>query len=183
MIDNIDTDQIIPAEFLKQVYRDGYGKHLFNNWRYRSDGSPVEDFELNKPENEGAQLLITGNNFGCGSSREHAAWALADYGFRVIVSTSFADIFKNNAFQNGILPVELKKEEVHELESAVKSFPGCTVEVDLERQKIACEAINAAYDFQIDPFKKFCLMNETSEMDFLLGMREKIEAYEQNRKF
>lgn len=181
-IENIDTDQIIPARFLKGVDKQGYGKHLFSNWRYNNDDNPNADFILNAPDRQGAQIIVAGNNFGCGSSREHAAWAIADYGIKAIVSTQFADIFKGNAFNNGILPIELNKKCVDELMKASASIPSLQVSIDLEKQEIVARSINFCEQFEIDPFRKKCLLEGVDETDYLVNRREKIEAFEISRR-
>ncbi len=177
-IDNIDTDQIIPARFLKQVDKKGYGKNLFYNWRFNEDGDAKESFELNKPERAGAEILVAGNNFGCGSSREHAAWAVADYGIKVVVSTQFADIFKGNAYNNGILPVEVSPEALEKIVGITTEKPETQIAVNLEKQEIAISDINLKEIFEISPFKKECLLNGVDETEYLINLRDEIEAYE-----
>lgn len=177
-INNIDTDQIIPAKFLKQVDKEGYGQNLFHNWRYLADGSPNPEFELNKPEHQGAEILIAGSNFGSGSSREHAAWALTGYGIKVVVSAKFADIFKGNAYNNGILPIELKENAVDTLFHAIDLFPETQIEVNLEEQTIRAKSIDFEETFQIPAFKKECLLQGVDETTFLIGLREEVAAYE-----
>lgn len=177
-IDNIDTDQIIPAKFLKQVDKLGYGKNLFYNWRYTKEGTPDESFELNKPERKESTILVVGNNFGCGSSREHAAWAIADYGIKAIVSTQFADIFKGNAYNNGILPIVLPKSKVEELMAVATEQPSTIIEIDLAAQTISCAAISFSEPFDIHPFKKTCLMEGVDETAFLINMRSEIQEFE-----
>ena len=181
-IDNIDTDQIIPAEFLKQVDKAGYGKNLFYNWRYLNDYESDPNFVLNHPERSNAEVIIAGNNFGCGSSREHAAWAIADYGIKAVISSQFADIFKGNAYNNGILPIVLAKEKVDKLISATETTPETMVSIDLDTQTISCEEIDLKETFEIHPFKKQCLMEGVDETQFLINMREEIVAFEKTKK-
>ncbi len=180
-IDNIDTDQIIPAKFLKQVDKDGYGKNLFRSWRYTEGNNPNPDFIFNKPERKEATILLAGNNFGCGSSREHAAWAIADYGIKAIISTQFADIFKGNAYNNGILPVELTKERLESLIQASMDNPILEIKIDLENQLVICSDLKIEEKFQIHPFKKQCLMEGIDETAFLINLRDEIKEYEKNR--
>lgn len=180
-IDNIDTDQIIPAKFLKQVDKLGYGKNLFFSWRYLADGSPDPNFVLNQQERSSSEILIAGNNFGCGSSREHAAWAVAGHGIKAIISTQFADIFKGNAYNNGILPIELGKPFVDQLLQESLNSPNTTINIDLENQTISCNAINMNQSFDIHPFKKQCLMKGMDETEFLINLRPEIMAYETQR--
>jgi len=172
-IENVDTDQIIPARFLKVTSKAGLGEKLFADWRYDASGRPKADFVLNRPEAKGAAVLVAGDNFGCGSSREHAPWALQDYGFRAIVSTSVADIFRNNALKNGLLPVVVER-TVHE---KLLATPGAEVRVDLESETLTLPDGTAA-GFQIDPFARHCLLNGVDELAFLLSQGEAIAAYE-----
>lgn len=181
-IENVDTDQIIPARFLKATDRKGFGDNVFRDWRYHSDGSINEKFELNRPEYEG-QILIAGDNFGCGSSREHAAWALGDYGFRVIVSSFFADIFKGNALNNGLLPIQVSPEFLKELMTKVKNEPETQITVDLEAQTIGIQSERIQSDFEIDPYKKTCLINGFDDIDYLLSKKEKISAFETEKTY
>lgn len=174
---NVDTDQIVPKQFLKRVERTGFGQFLFYDWRFLPDGSPNPDFVLNQPRYHGAQILLTRENFGCGSSREHAPWALLDYGFRVIIAPSFADIFKNNCFKNGILPVELPAEVVDELFRRVNAQEGYALTVDLERQTIE-GSDGFQCRFEIDPFRKRCLLEGLDDIGLTLQHQEKIAAYE-----
>lgn len=176
---NIDTDQIIPAKFLKQIDKLGYGKNLFYNWRFNEDGTPDESFELNKPERQGAEVLVAGNNFGCGSSREHAAWAVADYGIRAVISSQFADIFKGNAYNNGILPVEVSVDNLEEILSVISENPETQITIDLETQEVAVPSIDLKAKFDISPFKKECLLNGVDETEFLINLRSEIEEYEE----
>jgi 3-isopropylmalate/(R)-2-methylmalate dehydratase small subunit len=170
---DIDTDQIIPARFLTGTTRDGLGRRLFADWRYRADGTPISAFALNRPEAQGAAVLVAGDNFGCGSSREHAVWALADYGFRAVVSTRFADIFRSNALKNGLLPIALNARSHARFAAA----DGAEVTVDLEAQTVRLpDGFEAR--FAIEPFAKYCLVNGVDELEFLLGGEEAIAAYE-----
>ena len=175
--ENIDTDQIIPARFLKVTDKLGLGEQLFCDWRYNADGSPKPDFILNKPEMKGRQVFLAGDNFGCGSSREHAPWALAGYGFRAVISTSFADIFRNNALKNGLLPIIVDKDTHAQLFSLVEEDPNTSVSVDLATQTLSLPD-GRAVRFPIDSFSKTCLLNGVDEIGYVLGMREQIEAYE-----
>ncbi|MCS7309522.1 MAG: 3-isopropylmalate dehydratase small subunit [Armatimonadota bacterium] len=174
---NVDTDQIVPKQFLKRVERTGFGQFLFYDWRFLPDGSPNPDFVLNQPRYQGAQILLTRENFGCGSSREHAPWALLDYGFRVIIAPSFADIFKNNCFKNGILPVELPTEVVDNLFRRVTAQEGYQLTVDLEGQTLT-GSDGFSCGFEIDPFRKRCLLEGLDDIGLTLQHEEKIAAYE-----
>jgi 3-isopropylmalate/(R)-2-methylmalate dehydratase small subunit len=174
---NVDTDQIIPKQFLKRIERTGYGQFLFNDWRFLPDGRPNPHFVLNQPRYKGATVLLAGRNFGCGSSREHAPWALGDYGFRTVIAPSFADIFRNNCFQNGLLPVQLNDEQVATLMSRAKSKPGYKVTVDLEAQMITdSEGFEAS--FEVDQFRRYCLINGLDDIGLTLLNEDKITAYE-----
>lgn len=175
-IENIDTDQIIPARFLKATTREGFGENLFRDWRYDSEGKPKADFVLNVSRYKG-KILVAGKNFGCGSSREHAAWALADFGFRVVVSSFFADIFKNNALNNAVLPVTVSDDFLHNALRAVEADPSTEITVDLENQTITL-ADGMSEKFEINPYKKACLMNGYDDIDYLLSLREEIRNYE-----
>jgi 3-isopropylmalate/(R)-2-methylmalate dehydratase small subunit len=175
--ENVDTDQIIPARFLKVTDKTGLGESLFCDWRYNADGSPKEDFVLNQPEMKGRQVLLAGDNFGCGSSREHAPWALTGYGFRAVVSTSFADIFRNNSLKNGLLPVVVDKDTHAQLFSIMEEDPHATVSVDLETQTLTLPD-GRAVTFPIDAFSKACLLNGVDEIGYVQGMTDKIEAFE-----
>lgn len=180
-IDDIDTDQIIPARFLKAVDKEGFGDNLFRDWRYTKNDQPVPDFVLNDPTYEG-EILVAGKNFGCGSSREHAAWALGGYGFRVVISSFFADIFKNNALNNGILPLQVSPEMLHHLFDRILKDPKTQLSVDLEQQRVQLvgdESLSSS--FEINPYKKMCLLNGYDDIDFLLSKRAEIEAYESQR--
>lgn len=175
-VSDIDTDQIIPARFLKATTREGFGENLFRDWRYDSDGNPKADFVLNDSRFKG-KILVAGKNFGCGSSREHAAWALADFGFRVVVSSFFADIFKNNALNNAVLPVTVSDEFLHKALQSVEADPSTEIAVDLESQTITL-ADGSSEKFDINPYKKTCLMNGYDDIDYLLSLRDEIRNYE-----
>ena len=179
-VENVDTDQIIPARFLKATDRKGFGENLFRDWRFTTDGQTKEDFTLNQTKYSGA-ILVAGNNFGCGSSREHAAWALADYGFKVVISSFFADIFKGNALNNGILPIQVTPENLQSIFSAVNLDAAVKATVDLENQKLIIDAADIAVSFEIDDYKKMCLINGYDDIDYLISQREAIEAFEQKR--
>jgi 3-isopropylmalate/(R)-2-methylmalate dehydratase small subunit len=180
-IENIDTDQIIPARFLKATSREGFGKNLFRDWRYENDDEmkPRKDFALNDPRYTG-KILVAGKNFGCGSSREHAAWAIKDYGFDVVVSSFFADIFKNNSLNNFCLPVTVSDEFLKELFDTIDSRPSTQIQVDLESQSIRFEGkdVTVKEKFDISPYKKTCLLNGYDDIDYLLSMKEEITAFE-----
>jgi 3-isopropylmalate/(R)-2-methylmalate dehydratase small subunit len=173
---NIDTDQIIPARFLKITHRTGLGRWLFADWRYQPDGSPNPDFILERPEAQGAKILVAGDNFGCGSSREHAPWALTDWGFRVVISSSIADIFSNNAVKNGLLPVRVDAA----FHRRLLAEPGAPVSVDLEHRRVTL-ADGTATEFPLDPFARYCLMNGVDELGFLLGQDPAIRRFEEAR--
>ena len=173
---DIDTDQIIPARFLTTTTRSNLGANLFADWRYGSDGAPQADFVLNRPEARGCTILVAGNNFGCGSSREHAPWALTDYGFRAVVSTQIADIFRNNALKNGLLPV-IVEPDIHEW---LLEHPGAEVSIDLERTTLTLPT-GQAVRFALEPFARYCLMNGVDELGFLIARAHEIEAYERRR--
>jgi 3-isopropylmalate/(R)-2-methylmalate dehydratase small subunit len=175
-VDNIDTDQIIPARFLKTISKDGLGDQLFFDWRYEADGSPKADFVLNTEAAQGCAVLVAGDNFGCGSSREHAPWALTQFGFKAVISTSFADIFKNNSLKNGLLPLTVPK-EVHEKLLAAPS----TVKVDLEARTLTL-ADGTAVEFPIDAFSRMCLLEGIDELGFVLKHDARIAAYEAQRE-
>lgn len=181
-IENVDTDQIIPARFLKATTREGFGDNLFADWRYDKDGNPKSDFVLNNPTYSG-EVLVAGKNFGSGSSREHAAWAIGGYGFKVVVSSFFADIFRNNALNNGILPVVVSEKFLSELFKSVNNNPQTTVTVNLEEQTISNNETGTVESFEINPYKKECLLKGLDDIDFLLSNRDKIEEYERNRVF
>jgi 3-isopropylmalate/(R)-2-methylmalate dehydratase small subunit len=179
-IDNIDTDQIIPARYLKITDKNGLGEKLFADWRYREDGSPNPDFALNKEENRGAQILLAGANFGCGSSREHAPWALVGYGFRVVISTGYADIFRNNSLKNGLLPVALSADDYQSLLAEISQDHAAELTIDLDEQVVVAQS-GKTYSFQIEPFSKACLLAGTDELGYLLKMDGLISAYENRR--
>lgn len=181
-IENIDTDQIIPARFLKATTREGFGENLFRDWRYDSNNEPKKDFVLNNPIYKG-EILVAGKNFGCGSSREHAAWAIADYGFKVVISSFFADIFKNNALNNFILPIQVTDEFLDKIFSAIEKDPAAQLEVNLEKQSLKIVATGEETQFDINPYKKTCLINGYDDIDYLLSLRKEIEAYEASREF
>ena len=178
--EHVDTDQIIPARFLKATTREGFGDNLFRDWRYQSDGTPKPSFVLNQPQYTG-KILVAGKNFGCGSSREHAAWALYDYGFRVVVSSFFADIFRNNALNNGLLPVQLPEDYIQDLLRAIEQDPSLSVVVDLPGQEFKIEASNQGVHFEINPYKKSCLLQGFDDIDYLISQKDKIEEYEKNQ--
>jgi 3-isopropylmalate/(R)-2-methylmalate dehydratase small subunit len=175
-MENVDTDQIIPARFLKATTRDGFGKNLFRDWRYENNDEtqPKKDFVLNQPQYNG-EILVAGKNFGCGSSREHAAWALQDYGFKVVVSSFFADIFRNNALNNGVLPVKVSDEFLAKLFTLGNSN---TITIDVEEQTITIDATGEQEIFEINPYKKTCLLNGYDDIDYLINHKPQIEAYE-----
>lgn len=175
-IENVDTDQIIPARFLKATSREGFGENLFRDWRFNPDGSANEDFVLNDSKFSG-QILVAGKNFGSGSSREHAAWAVHDYGFKVVVSSFFADIFRNNALNNGVLPVVVSPEFLSKVFAAVEADNGQKLLVNLEEQSISLNGEKEA--FEINPYKKNCLLNGFDDIDYLLNKKENIEEFEQ----
>ncbi|MDG1821799.1 MAG: 3-isopropylmalate dehydratase small subunit [Flavobacteriaceae bacterium] len=179
-IENVDTDQIIPARFLKATDRNGFGENLFKDWRYNNDNTPKKDFVLNNPTYSGA-ILVAGNNFGCGSSREHAAWSLADYGFRVVISSFFADIFKGNALNNGILPIQVSPEVLKKLFHAIEEDNAVKANVNLETQKLLVEKAGIEVDFELNPYKKMCLINGYDDIDYLLSQKDAIKSFEQNR--
>jgi 3-isopropylmalate/(R)-2-methylmalate dehydratase small subunit len=176
-VNDIDTDQIIPARFLKATDKAGMGDHLFADWRYNADGSPKPDFALNQPDAQGAQILLAGDNFGCGSSREHAPWALAGFGFRAVVSTSFADIFRNNALKNGLLPVAVDREMYGVLCDLLARHPDAQLSIDLAAQSLTLPD-GRSVTFSIDGFAKTCLLNGVDELGYLLGFADKIAEYE-----
>ena len=176
-IEDVDTDQIIPARFLKALTREGFGDNLFRDWRYNNDNTPVDNFVLNNNLYSG-EILIAGNNFGCGSSREHAAWALEDYGFRVVVSSFFADIFKGNALNNGILPIQLSANELDSIFKAIEKDPKCKFDVDLEEQSFTVIDTKEVFSFEIGTYKKMCLQNGYDDIDYLISQQDKIEAFE-----
>jgi 3-isopropylmalate/(R)-2-methylmalate dehydratase small subunit len=180
-IENVDTDQIIPARFLKATDKNGFGDNLFADWRYNKDGSPKADFVLNNSTYKGS-ILVGGKNFGSGSSREHAAWAIAGYGFKVVVSSFFADIFQNNALNNGVLPVVVSAEFLAEIFTDVNADSKITLTVDLENQKITNNVSGKSESFAINAYKKECLLNGLDDIDYLLSKKDLIEAYEKKTK-
>lgn len=176
-IENVDTDQIIPARFLKATTREGFGDNLFADWRYDKEGKPKADFVLNNPTYSG-QILVAGKNFGSGSSREHAAWAIGGYGFRAVVSSFFADIFRNNALNNGVLPVIVTPEFLSEIFDSVNKDSKATLSIDLEKQTITNDATGKVESFEINPYKKECLLKGLDDIDYLLSKKPAIEQYE-----
>lgn len=180
-IENVDTDQIIPARFLKATTRDGFGENLFRDWRYDKNDQPKSDFVLNNSRYKGA-ILLAGKNFGSGSSREHAAWAIYDYGFKVVVSSFFADIFRNNALNNGLLPVQVSDAFLKELVGAVESDPSTMLRVDLVNQEISLMSNGKSEQFEINAYKKECLLKGYDDIDYLMSIRGKIEAFENTAK-
>lgn len=187
---NVDTDAIIPKQFLKSIKRTGFGPNLFDEWRYLDHGEPGQDnrsrplnpdFVLNQPRYQGAQILLARENFGCGSSREHAPWALSDYGFRAIIAPSFADIFENNCYKNGLLPIKLPAATVDEFFKAVAEAPGYRLRVDLDAQTVS-DAQGGVHKFDIDAFRKYCLLNGLDDIGLTLRHVDKIRAYEQKRR-
>ena len=180
-LENVDTDQIIPARFLKATDKKGFGENLFRDWRYNKDGSLKKDFVLNDPTYSGV-ILVAGKNFGSGSSREHAAWAIADYGFRVVISSFFADIHKNNELNNFVLPVVVSEEFLKELFDSIYANPRMEVEVNLPEQTIVNKMTGKSEHFEINAYKKHCLMNGLDDIDFLVANKDKIEAWENASK-
>lgn len=176
--DHIDTDQIIPARFLKTVSKDGLGKNLFSDWRYDGEGQPIPEFPLNRAENQGARILLAGDNFGCGSSREHAPWALTDFGFRAVISTSFADIFRNNALKNGLLPLVVDDDTHEQLLSLVAEDPHLELTIDLDTQLLILPD-GRRVQFPIDSFNKICMLEGLDQLGYLLKHEPEIAAYEQ----
>jgi 3-isopropylmalate/(R)-2-methylmalate dehydratase small subunit len=177
---NVDTDQIIPKQFLKRIERTGFGQFAFFDWRYKDDGTLNPDFELNEPEYQGTTILVAGRNFGCGSSREHAPWALEDMGFRTIIAPSFADIFYNNCFKNGMLPITLPEETVQEIMSRAQERPGYKLTVDLEKETIEDEEGTVAH-FDVDEFRRHCLLDGLDDIGLTLQHADAIANYEQRR--
>ena len=187
---NVDTDAIIPKQFLKSIKRSGFGPNLFDEWRYLDRGEPGmdnsgrrinPDFVLNEPRYRGAQILLARRNFGCGSSREHAPWALADYGFRALIAPSYADIFFNNCYKNGLLPIVLPESRVDHLFAAVKAFPGFKLTIDLERQEVATTDGSLRHSFDVEPFRKHCLQNGLDDIGLTLQHADAIGAFEAKR--
>ena len=178
-LENVDTDQIIPARFLKATTKEGFGDNLFRDWRYNADGSKKQDFVLNNPKYQG-QILVAGRNFGCGCRREHAAWAIAGYGFRVVISSFFADIHKNNELNNFVLPVQVSEGFLARLFESIAAAAATEVTVDLPNQTVTNEATGEQEKFEINGYKKYCLENALDDIDYLLMNKDKIEAYEKN---
>jgi len=185
---NVDTDAIIPKQFLKSIQRTGFGPNLFDEWRYLDHGEPGmdnskrpvnPDFVLNQPQYRGASILLAGKNFGCGSSREHAPWALEQYGFRAIIAPSFADIFFNNCYKNGLLPIVLTEQQVAHLFSEAKAFPGYRLVIDLEKQLVTTRDSSESWGFEIDAFRKYCLLNGLDDIGLTLRQADKIHEYEE----
>lgn len=181
-IENVDTDQIIPARFLKATDKKGFGDNVFRDWRYKKDGSVNTSFVLNNSDYKGS-ILVAGNNFGCGSSREHAAWAIVGCGFKVVVSSFFADIFKGNALNNGLLPVQVSEPFLSDILNEIESNPETVIQVNLEEQKISIERKNISEKFEIDPYKKTCMINGYDDIDYLVNNKELIEAFEAQKIF
>ena len=180
-LQDVDTDQIIPARFLKATSREGFGDNLFRDWRYDNDGNKNRDFVLNDPQYSGL-ILVAGKNFGCGSSREHAAWAIYDYGFKVVISSFFADIFKNNALNNGLLPVQLSEHFVAKIFEEIEKDPQTEIKVDLEAQFVTIVRTGITESFEINGYKKYCLINGFDDIDFLINKKKEIEAFEKQRE-
>lgn len=180
-IENIDTDQIIPARFLKATTRKGFGDNVFYDWRYNTDGTPKADFAMNNPKYSG-KVLVVGNNFGCGSSREHAAWAIYGAGFKAVVSSFFADIFRNNALNNGLLPVQVSPQFLAQIFKAIEADPQTEIKIDLEAQQISLPVANITENFEISAYKKECLLKGYDDIDYLLSLKDKIEEYEKRNK-
>ena len=178
---NVDTDQIIPKQFLKRVERTGFGEFLFFDWRYNDDGTPNADFVLNKAGYENAEVIVAGRNFGSGSSREHAPWALGQYGFKVVVAPSFADIFRNNCLENGLLPIVLPEETVQRIIANAEADPGYRLNVDLEAERVWDESEDVAADFNIEPFQRYCLLNGLDSIGLTLEHEDSISEFESSR--
>ncbi len=178
---NVDTDQIIPKQFLKRVERTGFGEFLFFNWRYNDDGTLNPDFVLNRPGYEGAEIIVAGRNFGSGSSREHAPWALGQYGFKVVIAPSFADIFHNNCFQNGLLPIVLPEETVQQIIENAERDPGYQLHVDLESQRVWDDDEQVVAEFSVEPFRRHCLLNGLDDIGLTLEHDDDIATFEANR--
>jgi len=176
-MENVDTDQIIPARFLKVTTREGFGDNLFRDWRYDVNGNPIPTFALNDPAYSG-EILVAGKNFGCGSSREHAAWALVDYGFRVVISSFFADIFKANALNNGLLPVQVSDRFLSKIFTAIEANPQVSVSIDLEKQEISLPAEGLVESFEISAYKKKCMIEGLDDIDYLISLKEEISQFE-----
>ncbi len=180
-IENVDTDQIIPARFLKATTRDGFGENLFRDWRYDKNNLPKPDFALNNPQWSG-KILVAGKNFGSGSSREHAAWAIFDYGFKVVISSFFADIFKNNALNNGLLPVQVSESFLADIFKAIEEDPHAELEVSLEKQEVTILSTGQKESFGINTYKKTCLLNGYDDIDYLLSIKDKIVEFEKSNE-
>ncbi len=179
-LENIDTDQIIPARFLSATSREGFGDNLFRDWRYSKNGELIKDFVLNNKTFSG-RILVAGKNFGCGSSREHAVWAVYDYGFKVVISSFFADIFRNNALNNGLLPVVIPEKNVQDLLTLIKQSPGTVVKINVAERKLEIPATGEKFTFDINPYKQECLINGLDDIDYLLNMKDKIVEYEERK--
>lgn len=182
-IENVDTDQIIPARFLKATTREGFGDNLFRDWRYESDNTLKADFTLNNPVFKAGKVLVAGKNFGCGSSREHAAWALVDYGFDVVISSFLADIFKGNALNNGLLAFQVSEPFLEKIFTASEKDVNAQIEIDLESQIVKIVATGEQESFEINPYKKTCLINGYDDIDYVLSLKSEIENYENSRPF
>ena len=178
---NIDTDAIIPAVHLKRIERTGYGEFLFSSWRFNEDGSPKPEFVLNQPDYQNASIIVAGRNFGCGSSREHAPWALNDFGIRCVIAPSFADIFFNNCFQNGLLPIVLSEEQVRRIIDLAADNPGIQLNVDLDAQRIWDENEEIVLEFEVEAFRRYCLLNGLDDIGLTLQQEDEIAAYEAAR--
>jgi len=175
---NIDTDQVIPAIHLKSIAKTGYGQFLFSSWRFKEDGTPNPDFVLNKPDYQNASIIVAGRNFGCGSSREHAPWALQDYGIRCVIAPSFADIFHNNCYQNGLLPIVLPEEDVRKLIDKLERDPGTKLNVDLEQLRVWDEDEEIVLEFSVEEFRRYCLLNGLDDIGLTLQNDDAIKAFE-----
>jgi len=180
-LDNVDTDQIIPARFLSSTSREGFGDNLFRDWRYTKSGEPIPDFVLNNPGFKG-EVLVAGKNFGIGSSREHAVWAISGHGFRAVVSSFFADIFKNNSLNNGLLPIVVPDKYLRDLLDLINKKPDTKVRIDLEKQLFSVLPGETAVSFEINPYKKECLLNGLDDIDYLLGIKDLITSFENNTR-
>ena len=179
-LENVDTDQIIPARFLSSTSREGFGNSLFRDWRFDRDGRPLEQFVLNNRSYSG-KILVAGKNFGCGSSREHAVWAVYDYGFRVVISSFFADIFRNNALNNGLLPLIIPEDEVKSLITLVTARPETIVRVNVQERRLEVPSSGKSFSFEINPYKQECLIHGLDDIDYLINMRSRIVEYEKSR--
>ncbi|KMZ41147.1 MULTISPECIES: 3-isopropylmalate dehydratase small subunit [Bacillales] len=177
---NVDTDAIIPKQFLKRIERSGFGQYLFYEWRFTVEGAPIDSFILNTPAYKESTVLLARNNFGCGSSREHAPWALLDYGFRCVIAPSFADIFYNNCFKNGILPIKLSEEQVDELFNRAENKPNYQLTIDLQEQVVR-DNEGLSYPFEVDSYRRYCLLNGLDDIGITLQYEDKIAAYEASR--